>query len=489
MAYMNLAGNIEETLVNLANEHKLKKSKEFKIKKYQRIDAWYYDQSVLKRILKEFKFKDAGNIYDYDEFENFEPIKGNGVLDYSLFNKIGISKKYNSLVYYNKDNWSIDCMFLISTKKLKKFTEITSKIAMENDGSNDLKGYDFTCEAKMYLEISDSVKDETKRYEIQKKHIQDENLVFDENSTITKVKKLINNFFTDKTKNIYKKLDAPFKRGIILHGEPGNGKSAMIREIIREIDKDVIKIIVKRVRNLADVLAALTSALNGKRCIVILEDMDSMIREEQRSEVLNILDGVDVSSGMFLIGTTNYLERLDSGLVNRAGRFDKVYKIENPNDNTRKLFFESKKLDELFSDFEYSKYSVFQKENYTNELINSFVDNSRNLPMASLKELVTTVAYKLAYGEKEYIQDALIEAYTEIIESRNEHSNMRAMCKHGFKRNDEDDDYPVKMAPIQFESNMTMMPIGETVQVQNSIEEIQIEEEPKIRHVKVRRIK
>ena len=81
--------NNEEALIYLANNHKLKKSKKFKLKKYQRIDINIYDRVILDTILKEFKFKDIGNIYDYKGFiiDNLDSY--NGLLDYSLCNKIG----------------------------------------------------------------------------------------------------------------------------------------------------------------------------------------------------------------------------------------------------------------------------------------------------------------------------------------------------------------------------------------------------------------
>ena len=472
----------ERILVDLANANKLKKSKGFKLKKYQRINMYIYDQAILNRLLKEFKFKDVGNIYDYKEFPVPDSIRGNGVMDYSLFNRIGISKKNKSLVLYNKDDWSIDCIFLVSVKNLEKFTKVSSDIVLSDDGSNSLKGADFNCDPMSYLEISDSYKDETKRYEIVKKTVPNENLVFDENSTITKVKKDILSFFTEKTEKLYEKLDLPFKRGVILYGDPGNGKSAMIREIIRTSSNDVVKIIIRRVRSLSNVLSSLIDALNAKKkhAIIIIEDMEAMISDSNRSDLLNTLDGVDISSGMYLIGTTNYLEKIDSGFVDRAGRFDKSYKIENPGENTRRLFFESRKLEQILSDFNLSENHKGNKD----EIIDTFVKYSKEIPMASLKEIITNTAYMLAYGEEFFIENAVKKVYTTMINSRNNHAKMH----NAYNRRKEN-----MYTNIPYEGNYGMMQVGEVIDVPAS--EIKIEPDKtedkssnKIRKIKVKRI-
>lgn len=68
--------------------------------------------------------------------------------------------------------------------------------------------------------------------------------------------------------------------------------------------------------------------------ILVIEDIDSM-PEEARSYFLNTLDGATSKEGIFLIGTTNYPEEIDPGLINRAGRFDRGYEIPLPNKELR----------------------------------------------------------------------------------------------------------------------------------------------------------
>ena len=58
-------------------------------------------------------------------------------------------------------------------------------------------------------------------------------------------------------------------------------------------------------------------------CVLILEDLDSLINDSNRSFFLNQLDGLQSNDGLLLIGTTNHFDRLDPALNSRPSRFDR----------------------------------------------------------------------------------------------------------------------------------------------------------------------
>lgn len=58
-------------------------------------------------------------------------------------------------------------------------------------------------------------------------------------------------------------------------------------------------------------------------CVLVLEDLDSLINDKNRSFFLNQLDGLQSNHGLLIIGTTNYFDRLDPGLNSRPSRFDR----------------------------------------------------------------------------------------------------------------------------------------------------------------------
>ena len=58
-------------------------------------------------------------------------------------------------------------------------------------------------------------------------------------------------------------------------------------------------------------------------CVLVLEDLDSLINSLNRSFFLNQLDGIEGNDGLLVVGTTNHIDRLDIGLLNRPSRFDR----------------------------------------------------------------------------------------------------------------------------------------------------------------------
>lgn len=58
-------------------------------------------------------------------------------------------------------------------------------------------------------------------------------------------------------------------------------------------------------------------------CVVILEDLDSLINDGNRSFFLNQMDGLEGNDGLLVIGSTNHFDRLDPALSGRPSRFDR----------------------------------------------------------------------------------------------------------------------------------------------------------------------
>jgi len=73
-------------------------------------------------------------------------------------------------------------------------------------------------------------------------------------------------------------------------------------------------------------------------CILILEDLDSLINDRNRSYFLNEIDGLTGNDGLLVIGTTNHFDRLDPALSKRPSRFDRKFNFEAPNRDERILY-------------------------------------------------------------------------------------------------------------------------------------------------------
>lgn len=138
----------------------------------------------------------------------------------------------------------------------------------------------------------------------------------------------------------YSDRGVPYRRGYLLHGPPGCGKTSYITALAGKLEYDICQM---NLSNSALSDERLTFLLNvaPPKSIILLEDIDAAFvnREDidynksayqglgrvTLSGILNVLDGVASSEERLLFMTTNYPERLDSALT-RPGRVDmKVY--------------------------------------------------------------------------------------------------------------------------------------------------------------------
>ena len=145
----------------------------------------------------------------------------------------------------------------------------------------------------------------------------------------------IEGFFDHK--HDYKKFDVPWKRGIILHGLPGNGKTISVKALIHGLatrPDPIPTLYVKSTTGYHGTIYAIRQIFKKARkmapCLLIFEDLDSIITESTRSFFLNEVDGLEGNDGIMMIGSTNYLEKLDAGITKRPSRFDRKYHFDLP---------------------------------------------------------------------------------------------------------------------------------------------------------------
>ena len=150
----------------------------------------------------------------------------------------------------------------------------------------------------------------------------------------------IDSFF-EENDNFFKKYNIPHRRGVLLHGKPGNGKTTLVKSVVDSISAPVIYWQVNEFTNSGSIEDVFKNAEELSPAVLVIEDLDSL-PPSCRSTFLNKLDGATAASGIFLIGTTNYPERVDSALKNRPGRFDRIYEIELPNDDLRHKYMLSR---------------------------------------------------------------------------------------------------------------------------------------------------
>lgn len=136
----------------------------------------------------------------------------------------------------------------------------------------------------------------------------------------------------------YAERGVPYRRGYLLYGPPGCGKSSFVSALAGELGYSICMLSLSE-RTLTDDRLHHLLNVAPVQSILLLEDVDAAFpsREEEEdvmakkvydglvrvtfSGLLNALDGVASSEGRLLFMTTNYVHRLDPALI-RPGRVD-----------------------------------------------------------------------------------------------------------------------------------------------------------------------
>lgn len=134
------------------------------------------------------------------------------------------------------------------------------------------------------------------------------------------------------------------KRGILLWGPPGSGKTSTIQLLIKRVIEDLngIVLMVDRPNRTVLNLQIIRKIEPDRPVICIMEDIDTLVTDYGESGFLNMLDGEAQVDNIVFLATTNYPERLDGRFVDRPSRFDIVKYIGMPSAAARKFYLKAK---------------------------------------------------------------------------------------------------------------------------------------------------
>ncbi|KAF9911271.1 hypothetical protein EC991_004169 [Linnemannia zychae] len=127
----------------------------------------------------------------------------------------------------------------------------------------------------------------------------------------------------------YSERGLPFRRGLLLYGSPGTGKTSFIHALAGELGLNIYVVNLSSKNLTDDTLSELVSD-TPSRCLLLIEDVDAAFIQRASKDaatgitfsgLLNSVDGVSAQEGRMLCMTTNHLERLDEALI-RPGRVD-----------------------------------------------------------------------------------------------------------------------------------------------------------------------
>lgn len=149
--------------------------------------------------------------------------------------------------------------------------------------------------------------------------------------------------FFERGVQIYERLNLRPFRKLLLAGVPGTGKTMLCSALARwALGQGIFVLYVSgssvgygsrfyKVTQALDMAAS-----SGSRALVIVEELDAFMGDEEgRSEMLNVLDGMESPRnphGTVIISTTNHPELIDDRVLKRPGRLDRIFIIPQMED-------------------------------------------------------------------------------------------------------------------------------------------------------------
>lgn len=189
-------------------------------------------------------------------------------------------------------------------------------------------------------------------------------------------------------KPVFDRFGLLHKRGFLLWGPPGAGKTSTVTLIAEKlIERGGLVLYADDPTPMALGLSIVRKVEPDRPVVVVLEDIDTIISRHGEHETLALLDGEASVDNVLFIATTNYPEKLDGRIANRPSRFDRIVKIDTPSAAAREAYFQHRKVDA--------------------ELIKRWVELSEGFSVAHMKEMIIAV----------YCFDEKLEAVVERLRS------------------------------------------------------------------------
>lgn len=167
----------------------------------------------------------------------------------------------------------------------------------------------------------------------------------------------------------------PYKRGLMLSGPPGTGKTCIIKLILADIIQRggiCIETDGYHIGNFKDGYEKIRAIQPDIPIVGVMEDMHG---DRISSGLLNMLDGLVPLHKVVMIGTTNHPDSFPDAIINRPGRFDAHYRIMPPSGEARKVFLENFVAAEDLARIDLAKW----------------IEDTEGFSMGHLKELVVSV--------------------------------------------------------------------------------------------------
>ncbi|MCI0462393.1 MAG: AAA family ATPase [Gemmataceae bacterium] len=137
------------------------------------------------------------------------------------------------------------------------------------------------------------------------------------------------------------------RRGYLFYGKQGGGKSSLVHQIIARVTAaGNITFFCEQPNVFVTCMERFRRVEPERPMVCVFEDIDALIAAWGDSDLLQWLDGNQQVDRAVNIATTNYPEKLDRRMVSRPRRFDRILRIDAPDERLRGAYFARKMPDQ-----------------------------------------------------------------------------------------------------------------------------------------------
>lgn len=184
----------------------------------------------------------------------------------------------------------------------------------------------------------------------------------------------IQKFWSDDVRERFKQLGYIYKRGILLHGPPGTGKTCTISKISDKIiARNGLVLLNVKPDNVQEVIEGVREIEGDIPFVVIYEDLDYWLKRFEE-DILSLLDGQDQVGNTVFLATTNYIHLIPDRIKNRPSRFASVLEAKFPSRECREFYINNKAKDVL-----------------DEEVVTYLIESTQGFSLDELKDLVISI--------------------------------------------------------------------------------------------------